>query len=152
MSDMSAFEQELMLRNSKTLNQAKQNDKANPRFTILAVDDMPQVLNTIASILSSHYNVILAKDGWMAGELLKQRSIDLMLLDQGMSEISGLEFLGRIRALPATANLPVVFLTATVTKELIIKAKPLHPAGFLVKPIKPDVLLSTIASILEGKK
>jgi CheY-like chemotaxis protein len=118
------------------------------RKAILVVDDLVEILNTVNSILSGYYSVSLAKKTSQAFKILEQKHIDLMLLDHGMAELTGLEFLQQIRKNPKFASLPVIFLTANATEELIVAASQYGVSGFLVKPVDPDKLLQKIEEVL----
>jgi DNA-binding response OmpR family regulator len=138
-----SYELNLKNRNERLLQSGDSSLKV-----VLAVDDMPLVLNNIAAILGSRYTVLLAKDGRTALSILAKQHVDLVLLDQGMSGMPGNEVLGAIRSVSSLKNLPVLFLSATITEEFINLVAPLRPAGYIVKPFNPNNLLKTIERIL----
>ncbi|MDR2660339.1 MAG: response regulator, partial [Spirochaetaceae bacterium] len=79
---------------------------------VLAVDDMPEVLQSINSILGDEYDVRLAVDAASAQEFLKISKVDLMLLDVEMPGMTGLEFLEKLQSNPEHKRIPVVFITS----------------------------------------
>ena len=91
------------------------------RATILVIDDTPANLSLLNQLLREHYRVKLANNG-MKGLALAAASVpDLILLDIMMPEIDGYEVCRRLKADPATARTPVIFLTAkmeTADEEL----------------------------------
>jgi putative two-component system response regulator len=121
---------------------------SNDRKVILVVDDVLEFLNMVNSILSKYYSVSLAKSAEQAGKILSKKHVDLVLLDHGMTEMNGLAFLKVMRNTPMFAAIPVVFLTANATLELIEEAKVHGVSGFLVKPIDPVKLLEKVSGIL----
>ncbi|MDR0910853.1 MAG: response regulator [Spirochaetaceae bacterium] len=146
MSELFDYERKILAQN---ISVAEKKDAAEAeKKVILAVDDMPEMLNNIASILGKQYTVLLAKDGWTAIELLKVRHVDLVLLDHGMSKVSGTETLKEIRKIPKLADIPVVFVSATINLDFIQKTAALKPAGYVVKPIEPEALRKTVMKVL----
>jgi CheY-like chemotaxis protein len=133
---------------SKANSDNQRTGSMHEKKAILVVDDLVEILNSVNAILSEQYSVSLAKSPSQASKVLEKKHIDLMLLDQGMAELSGLEFLQQIRKNPQLASLPVIFLTANATGELIAVASQYGISGFLVKPVDPDKLLQKIEEVL----
>jgi DNA-binding response OmpR family regulator len=91
--------------------------------TILAVDDSPTYLQALAEQLQKdNYDVLLARSGAEALALLQARSVDCILLDLMMPEMSGDEVCRRIKASPAWRSIPVVMLTGLGESEAIIES------------------------------
>ena len=65
--------------------------------------------------------------------LLTQHHVDLILLDYEMPVVSGLQVLEMLRSEPATANIPVIFLTAKDDRETVMKVVAAHPEKYLLK-------------------
>ena len=82
--------------------------------TLLIVDDLPENLSVLGELLSgAHYRVRAANSGLSALRLAAQHPApDLILLDVMMPGMDGYEVVGRLRADPATRDIPVIFLTA----------------------------------------
>ena len=115
---------------------------------ILAVDDVPDVLNTIKSVLKSDYAVYGVTNHMSALKFLTSNSADLILLDIEMPDMNGFALLGIIRKIKVYETTPVIFLTGNVSVENIRKA---HSAGandFIKKPVESKVLLEKIAKHL----
>ena len=88
-----------------------QQDKAKPR--ILIVDDVNENLHVLMNILREDYAILAATNGEKALELAaRQPSPDLILLDIKMPGMDGYEVVRRLKANPATAGIPVIFVTA----------------------------------------
>ncbi|GHU12870.1 hypothetical protein FACS1894161_1990 [Spirochaetia bacterium] len=122
---------------------------------ILAVDDMPENLTTIRTILQDKYDVRLAKTPSMGLSLLDTVSVDLILLDIEMPHMTGLQFLQQLRlnqqiSHPGRKLIPVIFVTAHASTDIITKAVNMGGRDYIVKPIKPDLLLKKVAAIFES--
>src|SRR5258708_25288633 len=84
---------------------------------LLVADDDEDILMLVQLRLSrSGYEVIVARDGEEALRLAQERHPDLAVLDWMMPKASGLEVLRAIRANAATADIPVVLLTARASE------------------------------------
>jgi CheY-like chemotaxis protein len=88
------------------------------------------------------YEVFAAEDAVAGAHMVIERTPDLVLCDVEMPYMNGYDFITALRADPATRSIPVVFLT--VSPDVEQHARQLS-AGFLVKPITVDELLSTVA-------
>ena len=73
----------------------------------------------------------------------------LIVLDVMMPGMDGPTTLGRLRALPAAANVPVVFLTAKVQPEEVTALRALGAVEVVAKPFDPMTLGATLAAIWE---
>lgn len=117
---------------------------------ILAVDDSGMELRNIKQIIGNQYDLTFATSGDGALDLLEDRTFDLILLDYEMPMMSGPEVFKKILENHKTKDIPVVFLTGVSEKDKILGVIKDHPAGYLLKPIDSDLLLSTISGILEN--
>jgi putative two-component system response regulator len=122
--------------------------------TILIVDDMPVNLTTIKNILRSNneYELYSAKSGPDALSVLERNIIDLMLLDIEMPDMTGFELFAKIQENPFYNGVPVIFVTATATPDIIKKATQMKAKDYIVKPVKADVLLKKVNSVFESGK
>lgn len=85
--------------------------------TILVIEDMDVLREEIAEILQYEgFQVLSAPDGRQGLALANQHLPDLILCDIAMPELDGYDTLRAIRANPATATIPFIFLTAKVSK------------------------------------
>lgn len=137
--------------NQKDTSPTKPTPKAEDpsrRKHILVVDDDSRMLKVLNRHLAEKYDVATAINGRLALKFLENKKTDLVLLDYEMPLDNGLTVLEKIRANPATHNLPVVFLTGTSDRHKIQQALALKPQGYLLKPIDHIKLLSTIKSLI----
>lgn len=119
-----------------------------PLKHVLAVDDEALVLRVVKQDLEGEYEVATALNGKLALNFMKKKKVDLVLLDYNMPEEDGPAVLQKMREDPATANIPVVFLTGATEREKIKKALSLKPQGYMIKPIEREKLISTIKGII----
>lgn len=113
---------------------------------VLVVDDSKTIRNEVAEILQrAGYGVIEAIDGPEALACLNgQNSIVLVVLDVNMPGMNGLDVLERIRAEQREHSLPVLMLTTEAERSMVERAKKAGAKGWLLKPIKADLLLNTV--------
>ena len=120
---------------------------------VLAIDDNPQILRNIMSILKPKYNVSVATNVLNAIQMLDScdGDYDVMLLDYEMPGVDGPTGLTLFRQDPRMAGIPVVFLTGVSDKDRIMKVVDLKPDAYLLKPIDADVLLKTVEDVINKK-
>jgi CheY-like chemotaxis protein len=119
---------------------------------ILVVDDTPQNVKLLASVLTGHgYTVITAATGEQALESVAAERPDLVLLDVVMPGMDGYEVCRRLRAAEQTALLPVVMITASEQEERI-KALEAGADDFVTKPFDQAELLARMRSLLRVKR
>lgn len=112
---------------------------------VLIVEDNPknvQVLGTI--LMEGGYQVAVAGSGPAALELVPKTKPDLILLDIMMPEMDGFEVCRRLKADPATHEIPVIFLTAKTETDDIVKGFDLGAADFITKPFRAKELLARV--------
>ncbi|GEO47286.1 response regulator transcription factor [Companilactobacillus kimchii] len=114
---------------------------------ILVVDDEPAILELIEYNLESNdYQVSTATDGEMAFEKVSKGNFDLMLLDQMLPKMNGMEVLKKMRE---SGNLtPVIFLTAVDSEDTKIKGLISGADDYVTKPFSIKELLARIEVVL----
>jgi DNA-binding response OmpR family regulator len=116
---------------------------------ILVCDDDDLLVDLLRYRLSTRgYQVSAARDGGEALERLAEDKPDAVVLDAMMPVVDGFEVLRRIREQPATANLPVVMLSARKQERDIVGALELGASDFVVKPFIPEELIARLARLL----
>ncbi len=116
------------------------------RFRLLAVDDEPVQRELICGFLKKQgFEVIAAESAERALELFRQDSFDLVLTDQKMTNMSGLELLQAVHVInPET---PVIVITAFGTVEAAVAALKQGAIDYLTKPLNLDELLFRIRHV-----
>ncbi|TFW15532.1 response regulator [Duganella callida] len=118
------------------------------RPTVLIVDDTPDNLTLLSNLLKDKYNTKVANNGATALQIVASSRVDLVLLDIMMPELDGLETCRRIKADPAGAAVPVVFLTAKSQQEDEAQGRSAGAVDFLRKPVNPGDLFARVAAHL----
>ncbi len=121
---------------------------------ILIADDDLIVLKVVRSILVKAGHIVMqANNGQQALELLELQDVDLIVSDANMpGGVSGFNVVSTIRKDPKFKDIPFIFLTARRDKADIVKAVQFGANDYVVKPVKPEVLLSKVANLLAKKK
>jgi len=96
------------------------------------------------------FQVAEAASGREGVELVEKEQPDAVILDVMMPEDDGPATLALLRARPALAHIPVVFMTAKVMASEIARLKALGAAGVLVKPFNPATLCTELQEILRS--
>ena len=118
---------------------------------LLIVDDEEPQRLMLASLLGrAGYEVDAARDGSAALALLRDRRYNLMLTDQRMPKMDGLELLERTRR--DHADLPVVLMTAYGSVSTAVEAMKRGAADYLTKPFERDELLIVVQKVLRQHK
>ena len=115
-------------------------------FQILVVDDEPVQREMIGGFLKKQgFEVIAADSAERALELFRQDAFDLVLTDQKMAEMSGLELLQAVHTI--NAETPVILITAFGTIEAAVTALKHGAIDYLTKPLNLDELLYRIRHV-----
>jgi CheY-like chemotaxis protein len=134
---------------AKSLNADPASLPKPKKPVVLVVDDVLQFLRNTAAILRNDCDLMLAKDARQAIIMItRTRRLDMLILDDGLPDMDGVELLRRIRKLPSLAQKPVIFLSSHDPDKLKERAVGLNAEIFLQKPVKADVLLSAVRNIL----
>jgi len=108
--------------------------KGGEKRCVLIIDDTPMQLVELGRILSSQYEVKVAKSGEEGLKVLKEHSVDLILLDLVMPGMSGFEVLARLKESEEMAHIPVIFITGSALAEDEAKALSLGAVDYIHKP------------------
>jgi DNA-binding NtrC family response regulator len=120
-------------------------------FRILVVDDEPSQRELVGGFLRKHgFDVVEAGRGREAIARFQQEAFDLVLTDQRMPDLSGLEVLEAVRA--ASPEAAVVIVTAYGTIETAVGAVKAGAADYLTKPLNLDDLLHRVHRVRERQR
>ncbi len=119
--------------------------------TLLWVDDEIELLKAhILFLEKKGYEVVTVSNGTDAIDMVSQSSFDLILLDEMMPGLSGLETLQKIKELsPAT---PVVMVTKSEEENIMNQAIGAKIADYLIKPVNPNQILLTLKKNIHRKE
>lgn len=118
------------------------------RSNILVVDDTAINLLLVSETLKDEYAVQTASSGPEALELARTTLPDLVLLDVGMAGMDGYEVCARLKADPATRDIPVIFLTGMTDVEAETRGFEIGGVDYIHKPPSPAIVKARIATQL----
>ena len=124
-------------------------------YRVLVVDDSATVRASLKALLKNHnYEVILAKDGLDALEVLKTNSgkiPDIILLDVEMPRMDGISFLEAIKHYNEYKHVPVIIFTSVQKNKFEKDISVFGPITCLDKECSEKVLCSTLETLLNTK-
>ncbi|MDP2263440.1 MAG: response regulator transcription factor [Hydrogenophaga sp.] len=110
---------------------------------VLIVDDVPDNVAPLHDALDeAGYTVLVALDGEAALRRAAQALPDVILLDALMPGLDGFEVARRLKANPATAQIPIIFMTGLTETEHLVAALEAGGADYVTKPIKPREVMA----------
>src|SRR5471030_2136115 len=110
--------------------------------TILIADDNPTNLKVLFEYLSAQgYRILIAENGAGAIEQAQYGLPDLILLDVMMPGIDGFETCEKLKALPQTRDIPVIFMTAISETPYVLKAFSVGAVDYITKPLQREEVL-----------
>jgi signal transduction histidine kinase len=116
---------------------------------ILAVDDSPTYLHTLSDVLREEgYDVVQARSGEEALEMLAAQPPDCVLLDLMMPGLGGREACRRIKASPETREIPLIMITASEDRETMIDGLAVGADDFIAKSSDFAVLKARVRAQL----
>ncbi|MDA8454893.1 response regulator [Acidovorax sp. GBBC 3334] len=120
---------------------------------VLIVDDVPDNLAVLHDALDeAGYTVLVAASGEAALARAAQALPDVVLLDAVMPGMDGFEVARRLKGLPATAHIPIVFMTGLTETEHLEAALAAGAVDYVTKPIKPREVLARMNVHLQGAR
>jgi DNA-binding NtrC family response regulator len=118
---------------------------------ILWVDDEIESLQSQKKFLESKgYDVHTLTNGFDAIDYVKLNPVDVVLLDETMPGITGIETLSRIKEV--NSQLPVVMITKNETENLMDEAIGSQISDYLIKPVNPNQVLLSLKKIIDNKR
>ena len=118
---------------------------------LLWADDEMELLKPHLLFLEKKgYEVVTVTNGIDAIEECKQRTFDLVLLDEMMPGLTGLETLQRIKELQPTV--PVVMVTKSEEEDIMNQAVGRNIADYLIKPVNPNQILLTLKKFIHKRE
>lgn len=118
------------------------------RRQLLLVDDEASNLQVLRHILQDDYRLLFAKDGAKALELAQRERPELILLDVMMPDMTGFEVCSRLKADPATAAIPVIFVTALADVADEARGFELGAVDYITKPVSPAIVKARVRTHL----
>ncbi len=120
--------------------------------TVLVVDDQQANVRMVSSLLArSGYRVLASLGGADGLEQARAEQPDVMLLDMRMPGMDGFEVLRQLKEDVATRDLPIIFLTADVDRENLIRAFAEGAIDYITKPFVAEELLARVRNHIDLK-
>jgi chemosensory pili system protein ChpA (sensor histidine kinase/response regulator) len=124
--------------------------KPDKSATVMVVDDSLTVRKITSRLLEREgCEVLIAKDGVVATQLLQDIIPDVMLVDLEMPRMDGFELIRSVRSNPRTKNIPIIIISSRTAEKHRNVAKNLGVNMFLGKPYKEDELLKNITKFIK---
>jgi two-component system chemotaxis response regulator CheY len=123
-----------------------------PEISILIVDDFPTMRKIVKSVLKQlgYQNVAEAEDGQIALNMLKNNpSIEFVVSDWNMPNMTGIELLKAVRADAKLKHLPFLMVTAEADKDNIVEAVKSGVNNYIVKPFNAATMKEKIDKVFK---
>ncbi len=125
----------------------------NFKIKVLVVDDFSTMRRIVKNLLKQmgYEDITEAEDGEQAFNKLKSGNFELVVSDWNMPNMSGIEFLQKVRQDAALKDMPFLMVTAEAEKEKVIEAIKAGVDNYVVKPFTAEILKEKLEKIA-GKR
>lgn len=131
----------------------RKNLKMSAPNKILIVDDEPRNCKLLETLLThEQYRTSIAYSGEQALVMIKQDLPDLILLDVMMSGMNGFQVAGKLKADPATQQIPIIMVTALEDRNSMLNALNMGAEEFISKPVNTSELKVRVRNLLRLKE
>jgi len=115
----------------------------------LIVDDSPSMRSVVLFCLTKIGLVADEASGGKIGlEKARNKQYDIVVTDQNMPEMEGLEFVRILRSMPGYATTPIIVLTTETSDEMKVVFKQAGANGWMSKPFTPERMSAALAKLL----
>jgi two-component system chemotaxis response regulator CheY len=117
---------------------------------VLIIDDsriMRNIVKNIFTTLKIPCTYLEAGDGAEALKILGAEPVNLILLDWNMPNLSGIEFLKKVKAIERYKNIPVIMVTSEAAKLNVVEAIKAGVTAYITKPVNERTFLDKISKI-----
>lgn len=126
-------------------------DESLSQYSVLVVEDNPDLLSLIKNILERKYRIFTATNGCEAVHILSEEEIDLVVSDVMMPIMDGYELCQKIKNDIEFSHIPILLLTAKVKEEDAISAYDAGADAYLTKPFSVNILQARINNLLSAR-
>lgn len=137
---------------NKNADDEKEAHEYSKRYSILVVDDNPEILNFLGKILSSEHFVISASNGREALSILENNIVDMIVSDIVMDKMDGLELCRLVKTNINTSHIPLVLLTAKTDTDTKIQGLEYGADAYIEKPFSPAHLTVQIDNLFRKRE
>ena len=129
------------------------SEEPKERFTLLMVDDSPDMCRFVHDYFRGEYTVITASNGEVALERLEENdNIDLVVSDVNMPKMDGLELCKRIKTDLRWSHIPVILLTGRRGDQLEMEGLRLGADDYITKPFNVEMLRLRVKKFIEKRE
>lgn len=123
----------------------------NPNMRVLVVDDFATMRRIVRNILRQigFTNIVEADDGTSAWEVVNREKIEFIVSDWNMPQMTGIDFLRKVRASELHSEIPFLMVTAEAQQENIIEAVQAKVSNYIVKPFTAETMKQKIDKIFQ---
>lgn len=137
---------------SETVEQGNVNTKDKSKnYTIMIVDDNPDVRSFLYELLNEQYFIIVASDGEDALKMLENNLVSIIISDVMMPGIDGFTLCRKIKSDLKTSHIPVILLTAKTDMTSKIEGLETGADAYIEKPFSPEYLHVQIKNLLQQR-
>lgn len=122
------------------------------KYTLLVVEDSPEMQAFVVKQLTSEYNVLTALNGVEALKVLKEQVVNLVISDIMMPEMDGLELCEHLKSVLDYSHIPIILLTAKTTLQAKIEGMKLGADVYIEKPFSVEYLKVCVANLLSNRE
>jgi two-component system chemotaxis response regulator CheY len=118
--------------------------------TVLVVDDsriMRNIVKNTFMTLKIPCQYIEAANGVAALQQLQIQQVDLVLLDWNMPDLSGIDFLKKVRAIDLYKDLPIIMVTSEAARYNVIEALKSGATDYIIKPVNERIFFEKLSKI-----
>lgn len=117
---------------------------------IMTVDDSASIRQMVAFTLKqAGYAVVEAIDGQDALDKMAKNPVNMLITDLNMPRMDGIELIRKVRSQAQYKFIPVIMLTTESQDEKKMAGKQAGATGWIVKPFKPDQLITVVKKVLK---
>ncbi len=120
-------------------------------YTILVIDDNPDILKLMHFLLHDEFDLILCSSGQKGLDLLRENIPDLVICDVMMPEMDGYSFCREVKADPSFKHIPIILVTARAGSEMLVTGIDSGANDYLAKPFDVDELKARVRSLLRTR-
>ncbi|NDV63663.1 two-component regulator propeller domain-containing protein [Bacteroides sp. 224] len=125
-------------------------NKAKP--TILVIDDEIEILWFIGDLFIKDFNVITLKEPRKLNEILNEVYPNIIICDQMMNEVNGIELIHQLKSDKETAHIPIIMVSGNYEMDAQISALSAGAEMYITKPFNAEYLRISVLQMMERKE
>ncbi len=126
--------------------------ETNDHFTVLLVEDNPDVITYLSSVLNLHYRIVTARNGQEGIDKALELTPDVIVSDVMMPGKDGFELCQELKTDERTSHIPIVLLTAKADQKSKIEGLTFGADAYLAKPFHREELLVRLEKLIELRR